>query len=169
MSLLELILNDRRILLATGAALTPLGLAMLLWLALQVRRFAQARAARRAADYDARFLAEHGLVAGLGDQQDYGEAHLASATSQLPVATPAPAPSSAAAHHDEPAEEDGEGEETTSEGDGEAANSAMQDLLNSVFNDEEHSNRFEHLMDELDDIRAADLASLCKDIAGRLA
>ncbi|MEW6580970.1 MAG: hypothetical protein AB1435_17495 [Chloroflexota bacterium] len=160
MSLIELILNDRRLWLATGVALAPLGLAVLLWLAVQVRRFAQVRAARRAADYDARFLAEHGLLASPEDQEGSGEAHPATATSHPPVA--------ATAYPGETVEEDGEEEEAAPEGDGEVVNSAMQDLLNSVFNEEEYTNRFEHLMDELDDIRAADLASLCDDIARHL-
>jgi len=160
MSLIELILNDRRLLLATGAALVPLGLAVLLWLAVHVHRFTQARAARRAADDDARFLAEHRLLASPEDQEGLGEAHLATAAGQPPaVAAPHPAGL---------VEEDGEEEEVAPEGDGDVANSAMQELLNSVFSDEDYTNRLEHLMDELDDIRAADLASLCDYIARHL-
>lgn len=160
MSLIELILNDRRLLLATGAALAPLGLALLLWLAVRVHRFAQARAARRAADYDARFLAEHGLLASPEDQEGLGEMPPVTAAGQTPAAAPA--------RPGEPVEEEGEEEEAAPEGDGDVVNSAMQELLNSVFNDEDYTNRLEHLMDDLDDIRAADLASLCDDIARQL-
>jgi hypothetical protein len=45
----------------------------------------------------------------------------------------------------------------------------MQALLDSVFTDEELENPLAHLLDELEDIQAADLAALSERIAGQLA
>ncbi|NLF79258.1 MAG: hypothetical protein GX573_26485 [Chloroflexi bacterium] len=168
MSLIELVLDDGRIVLAGGAALMPLALALLLWFGAHLRRWAQTRAARRAADFDARYLAEHGLLAGPANPEHFVEAVEASAVHHASITTPAPVPSPATADDRESAEEGKEGEGTASEGEGEVVNSAMQELLNSVFDDEEYTNRFEHLAHELDDIQVADLAGLCDDIAGRL-
>lgn len=171
MSLFNLILENQRIMLALGAALTPLVLALVLWFALSVRRFAAAQAARRAARREARFLAMHRPPAEAQEQDPSDEPQAIPAADHAPVAVPRPRPAQAAALVGSESVEDEKDEQTTdeaAEGGGEVVSSAMQDLLDSVFGDEEYTNRFEHLMDELDDIQAADLARLSDEIAAQL-
>lgn len=152
MSLLDMMLADRRILLALAAALAPLALAALLGVALQVRRLAQRRAARRAED-DVFALAAMGLADEPADQPaDPRAAAGVSPAHEVSDAEAAP--------DDEP--------EAAPDGENDAPGSAIQSLLDSVFTDEAETNRLAHLLDELDDIPAADLAALCESVAGRL-
>jgi len=143
MSLLEMMLEDQRIVLALAAALAPLGLAAALGVAVHVRRLLRARAARRAEEAALALAALR--MAGELESQD-GE----------------PAPAADTVEAEEPPEEDDEATPDESV-------SAMQALLDSVFTDEELENPLAHLLDELEDIEAADLAALSERIAGQLA
>ena len=142
MSLLEMMLEDQRIVLALAAALAPLGLAAALGVAVHVRRLLRARAARRAEEAALALAALR--MAGEREPQDE------------------PAPAADTVEAEEPPEEDDEATPDESV-------SAMQALLDSVFTDEELENPLAHLLDELEDIEAADLAALSERIAGQLA
>lgn len=150
MSLLEMMFDDPRILLALAAALAPLVMALLLGVMLQMRRAMQRQAARRA-EQEASALALFGTAEtpdAPDDEALYGEAP--------PILVSEGDPSSAAEDEVGPEGEDG------------APASAMQALLNSVFTDEEVINPLAHLLDEMDDIQATDLAALCERVASQL-
>ncbi|MCZ2095304.1 MAG: hypothetical protein AAGU78_03290 [Chloroflexota bacterium] len=142
MSLLHMMLDDPRIVLALVAALAPLAMALLLGVALQVRRGMQRRAARRAHQATSALA-----VLGLADAPD-GETVPAAASEDAPPGKT----------EDEAALEDEAG----------GVASAMQTLLDSVFTEEEAVNPLAHLLDELDDIQTADLTALCERVARQL-
>lgn len=142
MSLLEMMLEDQRIMLALAAALAPLALAAVLGVAVHVRRLVRARAARRAEE--AALALAVLRMAGEREPQDE------------------PAPAADPVEAEESPDEDDEATPDESV-------SAMQALLDSVFTDEELENPLAHLLDELEDIEAADLAALSERIAGQLA
>lgn len=153
MTLLEMMLNDQRIVLALAAALMPLALAALLGVAFQVRRLVRRRAEQRAAE-EARVLAAYALADDLDGQDG------------KPLDDEIVSPDAAGAVDEllDIAEGD-----TASEEVGDGAASSMQSVLDSVFTDEEAPNPLAHLLDELDDIQADDLAALCESVAERLA
>lgn len=142
MSLLEMMLEDQRIMLALAAALAPLALAAVLGVAVHVRRLVRARAARRAEEAALALAALR--MAGEREPQDE------------------PAPAADPVEAEESPDEDDEATPDESV-------SAMQALLDSVFTDEELENPLAHLLDELEDIQAADLAALAERVAGQLA
>jgi len=153
MTLLEMMLNDQRIVLALAAALMPLAMAALLGVAFQVRRLVRRRAEQRAAE-EARALAAYALADDLDGQDG------------KPLDDEIVSPDAAGAVDEllDIAEGD-----TASEEVGDGAASSMQSVLDSVFTDEEAPNPLAHLLDELDDIQADDLAALCESVAERLA
>ena len=153
MTLLEMMLNDQRIVLALAAALMPLALAALLGVAFQVRRLVRRRAEQRAAE-EARALAAYARADDLDGQDG------------KPLDDEIVSPDAAGAVDElfDIAEGD-----TASEEVGDGAASSMQSVLDSVFTDEEAPNPLAHLLDELDDIQADDLAALCESVAERLA
>lgn len=143
MSLLEMMLEDQRIMLALAAALAPLALAAVLGVAVHVRRLVRARAARRAEEAALALAA----LRMAGEREPQGDE---------------PAPAADTVESEESPDEDDEAAPDESV-------SAMQALLDSVFTDEDPENPLAHLLDELEDIQAADLAALAERVAGQLA
>lgn len=155
MSLLEVMLDDRRIMLALAVTLAPLVLAALLGVVIQVRQIARRRAAPRSVEDEARALAASVGVDAPDELPGAGE-FVAPAVREIAASTP-------------DARDAGEPpSEARDESAGDTAPSAIQALLDSVFTEEAATHALEHLLDELDDIQADDLAALAERIAGQL-
>lgn len=152
MSLIEMMLANREIMLAAGLALGPLVIAIVLWLVLRLR---SARARRRflAAQRRQAALEAHAglpIVAEEPDEERVGEAAPRPAVSLLSAAGEA-----------------AEGGDGPSPSDDEVA-PAMQNILSAVFADEEQANPYEALLAELGEVDGAEIVALCDQIASRL-
>lgn len=138
MSLLELILEQQLILISLGVVVVPLLLALLLWLVGLVRRVLQNRR-----------------------------------TAATPVeeeATPAPVTASVEdVFTDDEEDTDDEAEVTDDEEPEEDPKaSAMQDILSSVFVDEEADAHYAALMDGLDPAELDDIRALADELSGQM-
>lgn len=166
MSLVDIVLNERTILLGIGAALAPLLIAMLLWMVTSMRRTTAQRKAQRAA------AAAHRAEA------------LALAAAQQAERT-APAATSAFRGQPEEAgqgkERDGkaqesklnlesvenkrEGQEEQQEGEEVEVSAAMQDILSSVFEDDSSASPYTALLQNLSTVETSNLVAFADQIS----
>lgn len=155
MSLLDLILEKQIVVMSIGFALIPLLLAVLLVAGRRLRRVIAAYKQRRA---EATLL-----KAAQQEEQRQRKQQRASArqvvTLEEEVAVPV-VPKAKSPVQEVPQEEAQKEEETLSP--------EMQDILSSVFGDEESSAQYEILLADLGDVEIDDLLVLCNEVAGQL-
>jgi len=180
----EMLLGQKMILISIMFALVPLLAAAVLVVIARIRqraaqrRLKQARIARRRLA-----LAEAARAAQAAEPQSATppiNGQPVAGASSAPAAIPVP-PTSATAGAAAPVaktatkgaavvqeQKPPEEQPATSSEQNKPANSAMQDILSSVFGDEEGSGRSEALLQNLDEVNITDLAVLCQDIAGKI-
>jgi hypothetical protein len=145
MSLLELILQQRLILASIGFAAALMAMALLLLIVIRMRKFAAKRAVQRQA-----------IDVVTADEEVTSPAPMITTVSKAVVNLPSkPTPVIGAAT-------------TTSTQQEAEPDKAMQDLLNSVFVDEEALERYQVLLKGTSDIDIQDLATLSQNIVVRL-
>jgi hypothetical protein len=159
-SLVDLILAQKGILLSAGIAVLLLVTAIVLTIAGRIRRsLAQsARRARQAAAAleqveDAQQPDDNPVQQGVVQGVQVAQSPQPAQSSVKPITQAAPA----AGQEDQPEQQNQEG-----------AASAMQDILSSVFSDEESSARQEALMKGLDTVEISDLLTLTNSVADQL-
>jgi hypothetical protein len=166
MTLVELIVSKKLILLSIGLAIAPLLAAVTL---IVVSRLKQ-NAARRARVRRAQAAARQAVIASA--QQQANASPEPAAPLQAQSTTPAGVQST-----DRPARTSPVPPEQSQEQPPEADNASeqaapespeMQDILSSVFADDEDSAHYEALLEGLDDIDVSELATMCNEIAHQM-
>ncbi len=170
MSLLDFILEQRLVLISIGAVLVPLMIALALWFVANLRKAAVRRARNRVREQEQRAveMAEH--ASSLDEEQEYSAPVRSRSAKAAPHAGVERAPSVPHQAKAVPAAQviQPTAENRPAETQGNAVASGMQDLLTSVFSDEEKSARYAVLLRGLDYVNASDLAALCTQIADGL-
>jgi biopolymer transport protein ExbB/TolQ len=163
MSLLDIILGQKIILLTLGIALVPLLAAVLLSLIAHLRRYQTKRAVRRklAAALRSQVAENRRQTVQESDPEEAIEAAL---TRVERSATPR----QAVEDTPQPDEEESEPDEETEAVEGEVVSSAMQDLLTSVFGEDDDHAQYEVLLEGLEPVSAADLAALSQKLLNEL-
>ena len=159
MSILDLILGQKIILLTLGLALAPLLAAALLSLLARVRLQYARRAARRQLAAALRVQVDEHQNTGQPvtiTEEAVAEIHgpIASTPASDPVLEPE-ADNSKLALDDQPDSE-------------ELVSSDMQDLLSSVFGDDEAASYYKILLQDSDDVTTSALVELSQEILGQL-
>lgn len=174
MSLIDLLFQQQLILISLGLGLLPLVLAALMVLVKAIRGLIATISQRRAAakqrrqqriEQQAEENRAAAMLDGLVDEDELLDADddLPAGEAVIHQVKVGDAPEAGAeAEGDEEGEE---GEEHSSE---DAPTGAMQDILNAVFVDEEADARVEVLLQDAQDIAAADLAVFAQNIADEL-
>jgi hypothetical protein len=159
MTVIDLIVEQKMILMSIGLAAAPLLLAGLLILVGRLRRSA-ARRARQKAIAAARAAARQALI-------DAQVAEIAAAQAAELAAAAAPLVQSAGS----PAAAAQDAQEETAQEESEQAAAAppeIQNILSSVFADDEVSNRYEALLAELPEVDASQLVTMSAQIAQQM-
>jgi hypothetical protein len=166
-SLLDVILNQKIIIISIATAMLPLLVAILLALASNLRQFNLARKAHR----------KHTTAQRVSDL--LVDAPLSAPVPVLPVsgsepkrpaAAPQPLAPSVAAKQP-PQTEQPAGGAQRAEGQQETENAvpaAMQDILSSVFADDETLDQFDVLLEGTDRVEVSQLLIMCNQIEGQL-
>ncbi len=163
MSLIDMILEQRLILVSIGAVLVPLLLAVVLWLAVKFRAASVKRARRKALRQEARAAAS---VSAAESQLDAAPAKLQPAQPRKAAQAVQPLASQAQAKSAPVVQTTAMTNETSSsESRDNPVSTAMQDILSTVFSDEEKMARYEVLLSGLDNVPASELAMLCDRVA----
>ncbi|WP_119070141.1 hypothetical protein [Aggregatilinea lenta] len=168
MSIMDIILEEKMILLAIGAALAPLVIALLLGLVTNLRKAAAHRKAQRAA------LAAHRAEArALAAAQEAERAATAPQTSSEAGDNKADGSSQAGIREFKgpdgklAPQSDASGEEDEQE-EGEEITAAMQDLLTSVFDDENTDSPYAALLENLSTVETSELVVFADQITALL-
>jgi hypothetical protein len=163
MSLLDIILGQKIILLTLGIALVPLLAAVLLSLIAHLRRHQTKRAARRKLAAALRSQVADNRRQTVPESDPEGAIEAAPAHSEQSTA-----PRQTAESTSQPDEEESEPDEETEAVEGEVVSSAMQDLLTSVFGEDDAHAQYEVLLEGLEPVSAADLAALSQELLNQL-
>ncbi|HVO68779.1 MAG TPA: hypothetical protein VMT24_01965 [Aggregatilineaceae bacterium] len=166
MTLVELIVSKKLILLSIGLAFAPLLAAVTL---IVVSRLKQ-NAARRARVKRAQAATRQAVMASV-QQQAQASAEPAApvqAQSTTPAGVqstdrpPKTSPVPPEQPQEQPPEEDNTSEQAAPE------SPEMQDILSSVFAEDEVSTRYEALLERLDNIDVSELATRCNEVAHQM-
>ncbi len=168
MSLLDVILSQKIIVISIAMAMLPLLVAILLALASNLRQFSLARKAHRKHATGQRVS---DLVVDAPASAPAPVVPLGGSEPKRPEVVPQPLAGPVAAKHPQPQAEQPAGGEQQAEGQQETENaipSAMQDILSSVFADDETLNQFDVLLKGTDSVEISQLLIMCNQIAGQL-
>jgi hypothetical protein len=167
MTIVELIVSKKLIVLSIGLAIAPLLAAITLIVMTRLQR----NAARRAHVRRAQAAARRAIIAS-AQQQANADPEPAAPLQTTQSTTPAgvqstdrPArtsPVQPEQPQEQPPEEDTASEQAAPE------SPEMQDILSSVFADDEASTHYEALLEGLDDVDASELATMCTEIAHQM-
>lgn len=161
MSILDLILGHQIILILIGSALAMLLAALLIMLKNHLQTLSTQHAEHRAERAHALALAIKAEVEREAEAEKVMLAVAAKAAVKTPLPTPVPTPAAAVGATDAPATPEAQAATETMSG-------AMQDILSSVFADEESASHPEALLDGLKDIETTDLLILANRLAAQL-
>jgi preprotein translocase subunit YajC len=172
MSLLDFIFEQKIVLVAVLFAIVPLVAALVLFVVVRVRRTMRKRAAM--AQEQPSIQADTGIIAQAGqeDVRQVQEDRLRGRPAQPTQSTQSTPPTQASNPGDDTSGEvnpdEAEFQEEEEQEDEDAVSSAMQDLLSSVFNDDEAEARYAVLLKGLDAVDITHLAALTSQIARQL-
>ncbi len=174
MSLIDLILGQKIILLSAGFAVLVLLAAITLALVARIRRRSALKARQKALAAQTAVEEDDGDVAVTAVRAQAAPRRQQAETPRRAAAQPAAPVTSAAVQPGQPpkpsvsfkpAQQPQETQSTTQEPE---TSSAMQDLLSSVFQDDEALERFQVLLRGLDTVNINELESLCNTVANQL-
>jgi hypothetical protein len=176
----DMLLGQKTILISVMFALVPLLAAVMLVVIARIRQGAAQRRSKRARMAKRRLAqAEAARAEQAAASQSVAAAPASTkqaaaatatesvtpaatkATPSAPVAKPAVGVGAAATPEQKPPEE----QPVSSTEQNKPANSAMQDILSSVFGDEEAAAQSEALLKGLDEVNISELAVLCREVA----